>query len=59
MQRDAHLLIVGEPKFVSAATRYDNRAYYAELERIIAAEGSRNSSTFWESELIFLRSWPR
>ena len=35
MGRDVHLLIVGEPKFVSAATRYDNRAYYAELERII------------------------
>ena len=39
MNRDARLLIVGEPKFVSAATRYDNRAYYAELERTIAAEG--------------------
>jgi len=39
MRRDAYLLIVGESKFVSAATRYDNRAYYAELERMIAAEG--------------------
>ena len=38
--RDVHLLIVGEPKFVSAATRYDNRAYHAELQRVIAAEGA-------------------
>lgn len=36
--RDVHLLIVGEPKFVSAATRYDNRGYYAELRRVIEAE---------------------
>lgn len=36
---DAHLLIVGEAKFVSAATRYDNRAYLAEIERTITAEG--------------------
>lgn len=35
----AHLLIVGEPKFVSAATRYDNAAYYADLQRRIATEG--------------------
>jgi glycosyltransferase involved in cell wall biosynthesis len=34
---EAHLLIVGEAKFVSDATRYDNRTYYAELERAIAA----------------------
>jgi len=34
--RDVRLLIVGEPKFVAAATRYDNRAYAAELERDIA-----------------------
>jgi glycosyltransferase involved in cell wall biosynthesis len=39
VQRDAHLLIVGEPKFVSAATRYDNRAYYDEMQGIIRAEG--------------------
>lgn len=37
---DAHLLIVGEPKFVSAATRYDNRAYNDELERTIRAHGA-------------------
>jgi glycosyltransferase involved in cell wall biosynthesis len=35
--RDVELLLVGEPKFVSAATRYDNRAYDAELTRFIAA----------------------
>lgn len=38
MRHDAHLLIVGEAKFVSAATRYDNRAYHAELRRTIDAE---------------------
>ena len=37
--RDMHLLIVGEAKFVSSATRYDNLAYHAELQRVIAAEG--------------------
>ena len=37
-QLDAHLLIVGEAKFVSVATRYDNRTYYAELQRAIVAE---------------------
>lgn len=39
----ARLLIVGEPKFVSAATRYDNRAYFAEIQRIVAAEGLEES----------------
>lgn len=34
----AQLLIVGEAKFTSAATRYDNRAYQAELERLIESE---------------------
>ena len=38
--RDVHLLIVGEPKFVTAATRYDNRAYYRELERAIVDAGA-------------------
>jgi L-malate glycosyltransferase len=32
---DVELLLVGEPKFVSAATRYDNRAYAAQLSRFI------------------------
>jgi glycosyltransferase involved in cell wall biosynthesis len=43
MARDVQLLIVGEPKFVSAATRYDNRAYYAMLEQTIRAEGVEDS----------------
>lgn len=34
-----HLLIVGEPKFVSSATRYDNVTYCAELKQLIDAEG--------------------
>ena len=32
--RDARLLLVGEAKFVGAATRYDNRAFEAELHRL-------------------------
>jgi glycosyltransferase involved in cell wall biosynthesis len=35
---EAHLLVVGEPKFVSAATRYDNLAYHTKLRQLIAAE---------------------
>jgi glycosyltransferase involved in cell wall biosynthesis len=38
MNQDAQLLIVGEPKFVSVATRYDNRSYYADMQQLIAAE---------------------
>lgn len=34
----ARLLIVGEPKFVSSATRYDNASYYAGLQRLITGE---------------------
>jgi L-malate glycosyltransferase len=33
------LLVVGEAKFVDAATRYDNRAYLAGLREAIAARG--------------------
>jgi L-malate glycosyltransferase len=33
-----HLLIVGEAKFVSSATRYDNLGYHNELQRLISAE---------------------
>jgi len=36
---DAQLLIVGEAKFVSAATRYDNRAYLAQMKRTITERG--------------------
>lgn len=35
---EAHLLIVGEPKFLSAATRYDNASYQAAIEDLISAE---------------------
>lgn len=34
-----HLLVVGEAKFVDAATRYDNRAYLARLHEAIATRG--------------------
>ena len=34
-QPEARLYLVGEAKFVSTATRYDNRAYLAEVERRI------------------------
>lgn len=36
--RDMHLLIVGEAKFVSSATRFDNVAYYTDLADVIATE---------------------
>jgi L-malate glycosyltransferase len=36
---DATLLLVGSPKFTSAATRYDNVAYLEEIRREIAALG--------------------
>jgi glycosyltransferase involved in cell wall biosynthesis len=36
---DATLLLAGSAKFTSAATRYDNVAYLAELQREIAARG--------------------
>ncbi len=36
---DATLLLAGSPKFTSAATRYDNLAYLAEIRREIAAHG--------------------
>lgn len=39
---ELHLYIVGEAKFVSPATRYDNRAYLANLERLIRQEGLSN-----------------
>lgn len=35
----AHLLVVGEPTFVSAATRYDNDAYLTEIRQLVAADG--------------------
>jgi L-malate glycosyltransferase len=36
---DAHLLLVGSTVFVDSATRYDNEAYVARLERMVADAG--------------------
>ena len=38
-QPGLRLVVAGEPKFVDAATRFDNRAYLEELRRTIAAHG--------------------
>jgi L-malate glycosyltransferase len=38
-ERDVRLLLVGSPKFVSGATRYDNRAYARELARLTESLG--------------------
>ena len=35
----ARLLLVGETKFVARATRYDNRAYLAEVRQLVADRG--------------------
>lgn len=35
----AHLVIVGEAKFVSTSTRYDNRAYLQSLQRLVGDLG--------------------
>jgi glycosyltransferase involved in cell wall biosynthesis len=48
--REAHprarLLLVGDAKFVDRATRYDNRAYIASLQRTIEALGLEQSVSF-------------
>ena len=36
---DAHLILIGSPKFVAKATRFDNRAYLARLRAIVADAG--------------------
>ena len=36
---DAHLLLIGSAKFVARATRFDNEAYVAALQQIVAAAG--------------------
>jgi glycosyltransferase involved in cell wall biosynthesis len=36
---DAHLLIVGEAKFVDPATRFDNRAYVARMHELVERLG--------------------
>jgi glycosyltransferase involved in cell wall biosynthesis len=43
---DLRLLLVGSAKFVSEATRYDNRAYVASLERLIAGLGMEQDVVF-------------
>jgi glycosyltransferase involved in cell wall biosynthesis len=40
---DAQLLLVGGAKFVSAATRYDNEAYVARLQTLVADAGLQDS----------------
>jgi L-malate glycosyltransferase len=42
----ARLLLVGSAKFVSRATRFDNRAYLRELERLTHDLGLTDSVTF-------------
>lgn len=42
----AHLLLVGEPKFVDRATRFDNRSYLASLHALIDDLGLREAVTF-------------
>ena len=46
---DAKLLLVGGAKFVSAATRYDNEAYLARLQALVADAGL-NDSVSWLGE---------
>jgi glycosyltransferase involved in cell wall biosynthesis len=40
---DAKLLLVGGAKFVAAATRYDNEAYLARLQTLVAEAGLQDS----------------
>lgn len=44
--RRVRLLVVGAAKFVSDATRYDNRAYRAGLDRLVDALGLRDDVVF-------------
>jgi glycosyltransferase involved in cell wall biosynthesis len=43
---DLKLLLVGSPKFDSAATRYDNNAYFESLREQVAEQGIGNSVSF-------------
>jgi glycosyltransferase involved in cell wall biosynthesis len=43
---DLRLLLVGSPKFVSGAARYDNRAYAQALERLTESLGLRDDVMF-------------
>ncbi len=44
---DAQLLIVGSTKFVSRATRFDNRTYERELHALVGRLGLRDAVHFW------------
>jgi glycosyltransferase involved in cell wall biosynthesis len=43
---DARLLVVGEPKFVSAGTRFDNRAYFRSLKELTRTLGVHEAVDF-------------
>jgi glycosyltransferase involved in cell wall biosynthesis len=43
---DARLLLIGSAKFVARATRFDNQAYVAGLERLIAEAGLQERVAF-------------
>jgi glycosyltransferase involved in cell wall biosynthesis len=49
---DARLLVVGAPKFVDAATRYDNRAYLAALHEQVDAP-----DVVAAADLVLVPSW--
>lgn len=55
---DVHLLVVGGTEFVSEATRYDNRAYLASLERLVDELDIRDRVTFTgaRSDIPFILS---
>ncbi len=46
---DAHLLLIGSPKFVARATRFDNRRYVAHLHELVADRGLQQR-VFWLGE---------
>jgi glycosyltransferase involved in cell wall biosynthesis len=43
---DARLVVVGSPRFTSGATRYDNRSYARQLERLVARLGLGDAVMF-------------
>lgn len=45
-ERDLRLLLVGSPKFISRAARYDNRTYALALERLTVSLGLRDDVMF-------------
>jgi glycosyltransferase involved in cell wall biosynthesis len=63
-----HLLLVGEPRFVTRSTRYDNRAYENHLQRLTEELGVTDSVTFMghrddvatvmrAADLVLVPSW--